>query len=116
MSRVKLLSSAWLLTLALFLAPCVTAAETPLMGAEAYFNRGVAYMNKQQYDDAIADLTKALEINSRIAEAYLNRGVAYVSKQMYDEPIADFNKAEILGLQIDPEFLKDLREALRRNH
>lgn len=87
--------------------------------AEAYYKRGSAYMNKEffdraiysnkegspiivrssiQFDRAISDFNKALEINPRYAEVYLNRGAAYAAKGFYDQAISDYNKA----LQINP--------------
>ncbi len=68
--------------------------------AEAYYNRGVAWQNKGQYDQAIADYGKALEINPRYAEAYSNRGAAWQSKGQYDQAIADYGKA----LEINPRY------------
>ena len=41
-----------------------------------YFQRGIAYRNLEDYDAAIADYTKAIEINPNYAEAYNNRGIA----------------------------------------
>ena len=38
--------------------------------AQFYNIRGIAHINKGQYDQAISDYTKALEINPKLAEAY----------------------------------------------
>ena len=43
-------------------------------------NVGVAYDSKGQYDQAIADYNKALEINPKSAIAYTNPGIAYYNK------------------------------------
>jgi len=64
----------------------------------AYYNRGVAYGRKGEYDRALADLNKAIEINPKYAGAYNNRGKAYGLKGEYDHAIADFSKA----IEIDP--------------
>src|SRR3990172_4271982 len=48
---------------------------------------------KSLYDQAISDLSKAIEINPRYAEALTNRANAYASKGQYDEAISDYNKA-----------------------
>jgi len=45
------------------------------MDGEIYYNRGVAYHKKGLFDEAIADYTRAIEINPEDAEAYHNRGV-----------------------------------------
>jgi tetratricopeptide (TPR) repeat protein len=61
----------WLLIVIVFLlaAGCATM-QTDLNDAEAYNNRGLAYSDKGQYDQAISDFTKALEIKPRFAAAY----------------------------------------------
>jgi tetratricopeptide (TPR) repeat protein len=64
-----------------------------------YLIRGNEAYNKRNYDQAIADYNKALEINPESADAYNNRGAAYDKKGNYDQAIADCNKA----LQINPE-------------
>ena len=68
--------------------------------ADFYNNRGIAYGERGQYDDAISDFTRALEINPRYAEAYYNRGLAYIRKGQYDQAISDFNKA----VEINPRY------------
>jgi hypothetical protein len=42
------------------------------------------------------------------------RAIAYFYKHEYDKAWDDVSKAQDLGSQIDPEFLKDLREASGR--
>ncbi len=65
-----------------------------------YVNRGNDYAKKGQYDEAILNYNKALEINPRYALAYYNRGNAYDEKGQYDQAISDFTKA----LEINPRF------------
>ena len=45
------------------------------MYAEAYANRGVASGMTGQYDKAIADYNKSIEINPRYVEPYLNKAI-----------------------------------------
>ena len=54
----------------------------------------------RDYDKAIADETKAIEINPRYVLAYANRGIAYGNKGDYDKAIADETKA----IEIDPRY------------
>ena len=61
--------------------------------AKAYFNRGLAYYDKGQYDQAISEYSKALEINPRYALAYNDRGNAYQSKGQNGQAISDYSKA-----------------------
>lgn len=66
--------------------------------AVVYTNRGLAYYNKGQYDQAIKDYNKAIEIDPGNAVAYINRGFAYRNKGQYDQAIKDYTKA----IEIDP--------------
>ena len=50
-------------------------------------------------------------MNPKYAMAYNNRGIAYYHKGEYDKAWEDVHKAQSLGLQVPPEFIKDLREA-----
>ena len=77
---------------ALALNPNLHSELNPRL-AGAYNNRGLAYDNKGEYDQAIADYAKALELNPKLALAYNNRGNAHNNKGEYDQAIADYAKA-----------------------
>jgi tetratricopeptide (TPR) repeat protein len=64
----------------------------------AYIDRGRTYLQLDENDRAIADFTKAIELDPEGANAYNHRGVAYTSKLDFDSAIADFDKA----IQLDP--------------
>ena len=68
-------------------------------------------MNKGQFDWAIADFNKALEINPKGAGAYYNRATAYYFKKEYDKSWKDIYKAQDLGYKIPSKFLENLRNA-----
>ena len=55
--------------------------------------------NNGQYDQALADYTKAIEINPRYAAAYLNRGVIFYKTARFDQALVDFRQA----LDINPK-------------
>ena len=63
-----------------------------------YYNRGVAYGDKGNYDQAISDCTRAIELDPNYADAYYNRGVAYGDKGNYDQTISDCTRAIELNL------------------
>jgi Flp pilus assembly protein TadD len=65
--------------------------------AKFYIDRGIAYGEKGQYDWAIADFNKALEIDPKDAGAYYYRGIAYANKSQHDQAISDYNKALEIG-------------------
>ena len=80
---------------------------------EAYtaFYKGFASGNKadeaitseekeQEYEKAIEDYTKAIELKPDLAIAYNNRGNAYKGKGEFDVAIQDFNKA----IELNPQF------------
>ena len=67
--------------------------ETRSNLAIGYHNRGNAYYNKREIDRAIADYTKAIEIDPIFATAYYSRGNANYTNGEYDGAIADFGKA-----------------------
>lgn len=77
-----------------------------------YYNRGSIHLKKNEYDQAILDYTKAIEINPRLGAAYYNRALAYYDKREYDKAWQDVHKTESLGYVVYPRLLKDLREAL----
>ena len=63
-----------------------------------HWNRGNAYFFAGEYDRAISEFNKAIEINPTYVEAYGNRGLAYLEKGEHDRAISDFNKA----IEINP--------------
>ena len=84
----------------LFLLSCATTEQkqSESRNPKFYNNRGIAYGEKGQYDQAISDFSKAIEINAGYDKAYNNRGIVYRLKGQYDQAISDFNKA----IEINP--------------
>lgn len=62
--------------------------------------RGCAYDDKDDYDNAIKDYSKSIEINPNYALVYNNRGYAYYNKGEYDKAFEDSNRA----IEINPNF------------
>ena len=60
---------------------------------------GADYLEKGQYDHAISDFDKAIEINPKFALAYYIRGRSYYYKREkeYDKSWDDIKKAQDLG-------------------
>ena len=69
----------------------------------SYTLRGSAYNNTGEYDKAILDLNKAIELDSNYANAHVARGFAYNRKGEYDKAILDLNKA----IELDPNHAID---------
>jgi Flp pilus assembly protein TadD len=60
--------------------------------AEEYFEQGIANAKKGEYDRAIENYNKAIELKPDDAEAYYNRGIAYKNKGEYDRTIENYIK------------------------
>jgi tetratricopeptide (TPR) repeat protein len=56
-----------------------------------YFNRALEHHNAYDYNEAIADYTRSIELNDNIAESWLNRGVAYEQLGQNTRALNDFN-------------------------
>jgi tetratricopeptide (TPR) repeat protein len=63
--------------------------ESGLALLQVYYDRGTAYLQQGLYDQSIADLTKAIELNPNVIYTYIYRGTAYAKKDLYDQAIAD---------------------------
>lgn len=74
--------------------------------AIALMNRGVGYLGKQDYANAIADLDKAVGINPQMSYAWLKRGLAHKATGKKDQAFADFTQA----IEIDPELYEAYKE------
>jgi tetratricopeptide (TPR) repeat protein len=60
--------------------------------AVAYQQRGFASANAQKFQDAIADFTEALKINSRDARIYEQRAAVEMKMRNYDKALADYSE------------------------
>ena len=54
----------------------------------------------KNYDAALADYTRALELDPNLAQAYNNRGTTYAILKNYDAALADYTRA----LELDPNY------------
>ena len=79
-------------------SPLITGCTNPL--GIHYFNQGVEKYNAGNYQGAIDDYTKSIEMNSQNADAYYNRGIAKYDSEDYQGAIDDYTKA----IEIDPEY------------
>ncbi len=62
-----------------------------------HLKHGLDQFHHRNYDAAIAEYTKALEIDPDVAEAYDRRGTAYFQKGDLDHALPDFNQALTLN-------------------
>lgn len=61
--------------------------------ATAYKNRGNAYDDKGQYEQALEDYARAVETNPQDAEAFNSRGTTYIALERYRLAVDDFDQA-----------------------
>jgi spermidine synthase/Flp pilus assembly protein TadD len=64
--------------------------------------RGTLLTRNSKYDEAIADLTRTIQLDPENAFAFNNRGVAYMNTGRLDTAIMDLKKA----IHIRPEYVK----------
>ena len=77
---------------------CDEAIKIDANNATAYALRGAIYKEMENYDAAIADLSKAIELKPDYAAAYNDRGTIYQAQQNFSQAFADYDK----GIQLDP--------------
>lgn len=93
-------------------SPAVKTSATPQPKLEAqpvstpkppdfafYQNRANGNFVMGEYDAAIADYNKAVELNPKEPDIYFSRGLAHFNKQSYTPAIADFDKV----IELDPK-------------
>jgi tetratricopeptide (TPR) repeat protein len=65
----------------------------------AYLNRCLARYDKQAWDEALSDCSKAIEIDPKDANAFYGRGGAWLANGDNDRAITDYNEA----IRLDPK-------------
>ncbi len=74
----------------------------------AFVKRGMARQQKGDHDAAIADFTKAIELNPECVQAYASRGVSKDAKGDTAGAKADYSKS--IQIQITAEINRQMRE------
>ena len=106
------------LAAATLVAAVVTALAPALCAQTAgtYSASGLAKLHQGDNDGAIADYTKALELNSSYLGAYIGRGAAMTNQGNFDGAIADFNAAMKLKSTFPDAYLgRGMAEFLQGN-
>jgi tetratricopeptide (TPR) repeat protein len=68
--------------------------------AHVYFCRGIAYRKLGQPDKALADFSRAVDLDPSLVNAWTSKGVARLDLGQRDGAIADFSRA----IELDPRF------------
>lgn len=89
----------------LLLTACTAHAQMPA-SADDFSQRGISRFEKHDFDGAIADFTKAIELNGQQLEfCFFFRGIALYRRGRTEEAIADLTKA--ITLKQHPRFYAD---------
>ncbi len=68
-------------------------AQANYKEAIAHFNRGINYIQQEKYDLALAQFTRAIELDPNYTEAYLGRGMIYTIREQWRPAFQDLNTA-----------------------
>ncbi len=71
---------------------------------EGYYNLGLVYRRKGQFDLSLQAYREAIRLNPRMADAYLNLANLYVEKQQYRLAVQNYDEA----LKLRPDWDKAL--------
>ena len=66
--------------------------------AENFYREGASAYNRKDFNTAITEFTKAVEMNPEHAQSYAGRGYAHLNLKKFDLALRDFNKS----INIDP--------------
>lgn len=67
--------------------------EEPTLAAASYLDRAIAFSAQGEFNRAIAESTKAIELHPTLALAFINRGHAHLKQGQVDLAIADLTAA-----------------------
>ena len=86
------------ISLFILIATCVFALSAHAQSAQDHYNKAKESLNQMQYDQSMAEVTKAIEMDPTVAEFYTFRGNLYRNKSDLGNAIADYSKS----IEIDP--------------
>jgi Flp pilus assembly protein TadD len=69
----------------------------PPARAEQYLGQGMTYASMKDYDNAIKEFSRAIELAPSYSVAYANRGVAYMQQKKFNKALDDLKKASELS-------------------
>jgi len=77
----------------LLIAICLVACNVYAQSAQDSFNKAKELLSQMKYDQAFAEVTKAIQADPSVAEYYTFRGQLYQLKSDVASAIADYNKS-----------------------
>lgn len=97
------------LLLLIFLVFYNTSCSEKQETVQSLVDRGVDFVNRQEFEAGIALYSKAIKQNPRVQLAYYNRGIAYSELKDYTKAIADFDKVILLKSNVVTMLDRDLK-------
>jgi len=73
--------------------------------AVALYNRGIAYQERGDFDRAIADFDRAIELRPDTSKAFYNRAISYLRKGEFERSVKDFDRV----VQLTPDYAPGFR-------
>jgi lipoprotein NlpI len=73
--------------------------------ATALYNRGIAYQDRGDFDRAIADFDRVVELRPDTSKAFYNRAISYLRKGEFERAIKDFDRVVQLTPDYAPGFM-----------
>ncbi|MBF0555249.1 MAG: tetratricopeptide repeat protein [Nitrospirae bacterium] len=71
---------------------CIDSEPNSTFGRASYNYRALAYLQLGDFDRAIHDANKAIELDQKDHNGYYYRGIAHRGKEEYDKAIVDFTQ------------------------
>ncbi len=79
--------------------------QQSLEDSRAYNKRGLAHASMRNYEQAIIDYNKAIELDPNYVDPYHNRSVVYLMMDNYGQALIDCNKAITLAPDFMPAYI-----------
>jgi len=74
-------------------------SPVPQKTKEQWLDDGTSHYNAKEYQKALTDYDRAIQLDPQDADAYYNRGLVYYNLKEYQKAIADYDRA----LQLNPQ-------------
>jgi tetratricopeptide (TPR) repeat protein len=96
-------------------AAATQPAQDQPLDAAGYARRGTASTSRREFASALADLTKAIELDRTQADYFYERGAAYAANDQADKALGDFSQAIRLKPDDVPALMARAELHARRN-
>ncbi len=73
------------------------------------YNKAIDYLNQGDFRMAVIGFSKAIEKDPYQSKAFLGRAKAFYAQKEYDKAWEDVYTAQVLGVTVDPEFIRSLK-------